>query len=99
MVEMVFFYFKTNRMFLADMSKAGRMSRYSPQTYDAVWAIALALRSAELHWRQMSHQENTLGRFDYSKNDMTLEFMRQMEQLNFLGVSVKTRCFPCLNIP
>lgn len=75
-------------MFLADMSKAGRMSRYAPQTYDAVWAIALALRSAELHWRQIEEEPNTLGRFDYSKNEMTLEFMRQMERLNFLGVSV-----------
>lgn len=76
-------------MFLSDMSKAGRMSRYSPQTYDAVWAIALALRSAELRWRKMSNDPKTLGLFDYSKNEMTLEFMRQMEQLNFLGVSVK----------
>lgn len=63
------------------------MSRYAPQTYDAVWAIALALRGAELGW--LNHSiPSTLDNFDYSRFDMSKEFKRQFEQLEFLGVSV-----------
>lgn len=85
--------YQTNRMFLSELTKVGRISRYASQTYDAVWAIALALRSAEMRWRNaneldLNDKVKTLGNFDYSKNDMTQEFMRQMEQLSFLGVSV-----------
>lgn len=62
-------------------------SRYAPQTYDAVWAIALAMRGAEQQWRNTS-MSSTLDNFDYSRHDMTLEFMHQFNRLKFQGVSV-----------
>lgn len=65
------------------------VSRYVPQTYDAVWAIALALRGAEEQWRNRS-LDMKLDNFDYSRYDMTFEFLQQFNGLNFLGVSVRT---------
>lgn len=70
---------------LLNLSKS--ISRYAPQTYDAVWAIALALRGAEQRWRNHS-LPSKLDNFDYSRYDMTLEFLHQFNGLNFLGVSV-----------
>lgn len=63
------------------------LSRYAPQTYDAVWAIALALRGAEERWQNDSVQAKLDG-FDYTRYDMALEFLHQFSRLNFLGVSV-----------
>ncbi|EDW13069.2 gamma-aminobutyric acid type B receptor subunit 2 [Drosophila mojavensis] len=62
------------------------ISRYAPQTYDAVWAIALALRAAETHWRQNAAQSKLDG-FDYTRSDMAWEFLQQLGKLHFLGVS------------
>ncbi|EDW03446.1 gamma-aminobutyric acid type B receptor subunit 2 [Drosophila grimshawi] len=62
------------------------ISRYAPQTYDAVWAIALALRAAEEHWRQNAAHSKLDG-FDYTRSDMAWEFLQQLGKLHFLGVS------------
>ncbi|XP_032294068.1 gamma-aminobutyric acid type B receptor subunit 2 [Drosophila virilis] len=62
------------------------ISRYAPQTYDAVWAIALALRAAETHWRQNAAKSKLDG-FDYTRSDMAWEFLQQLGKLHFLGVS------------
>lgn len=64
------------------------LSRYAPQTYDAVWAMALALRGAEEKWKNDSTIQSTLDGFDYTRYDMALEFLHQFSRLNFLGVSV-----------
>lgn len=64
------------------------LSRYAPQTYDAVWAIALALRGAEEKWKNVSTVQSKLDGFDYTRYDMALEFLHQFSRLNFLGVSV-----------
>lgn len=69
-------------------SSATIVSRYAPQTYDAVWAIALALRGAEQRWRKDAIQQSKLDRFDYTRSDMASEFLLQMGKLDFLGVSV-----------
>ncbi|XP_067625916.1 gamma-aminobutyric acid type B receptor subunit 2 isoform X1 [Eurosta solidaginis] len=62
------------------------VSNYAPQTYDAVWAIALALRAAENHWHNLGMQSK-LNQFDYVRTDMAKEFLQQMAKLDFLGVS------------
>ncbi|CAG9129165.1 unnamed protein product [Plutella xylostella] len=83
----------TNEMFKQEMSTAGvPMSPYAPQTYDAVWAIALALSRAEQTWRASENQGNDgsklgLGYFDYNRKDMAEEFLSQLGNLSFLGVS------------
>ncbi|XP_068141556.1 gamma-aminobutyric acid type B receptor subunit 2 [Drosophila tropicalis] len=62
------------------------ISQYAPQTYDAVWAIALALRASEEHWRRQEAKSKLDG-FDYTRSDMAWEFLQQLGKLHFLGVS------------
>lgn len=87
-------------MFHREMEAAGvPVSPYAPQTYDAVWAIALALTKSEQLWRTLdiSEQNTTLhkgttrfglGNFDYDRKDMAEEFLNQFANLSFMGVSV-----------
>ncbi|XP_063357880.1 gamma-aminobutyric acid type B receptor subunit 2 [Cydia amplana] len=89
----------TNEMFHREMAAAGvAVSPYAPQTYDAVWAIALTLSKAEQLWRNldMTHYNGTLlkggakmglSHFDYNRKDMAKEFLSQLANLSFLGVS------------
>lgn len=84
----LFIYFQTNEMFANELLlEQVPVSKYAPQTYDAVWAIALALTNAELEW---SAANTTVGHFDYSRRDMATEFLQQLGQLSFLGISVST---------
>ncbi|GLV38312.1 metabotropic GABA-B receptor subtype 3 [Carabus blaptoides fortunei] len=77
---------ETNEMFKSELYAAEvSVSKYAPQTYDAVWAIALALSGAERIWR--SANNITVGHFDYTRRDMATEFLQQLAQLNFLGIS------------
>lgn len=84
-------------MFHREMEAAGvAVSPYAPQTYDAVWAIALALSKAEQLWRSLGDQSNNgtnatrlgLSHFDYDRQDMAKEFLDQLANLSFVGVSV-----------
>jgi gamma-aminobutyric acid type B receptor len=80
-----------NSMFLDEMVALDvpqPLSKYAPQTYDAVWAMALALKGAEESWRKVSKTPPKLDRFDYTRYDMAMEFLKQFSHLNFLGVSV-----------
>ncbi|XP_073949061.1 gamma-aminobutyric acid type B receptor subunit 3, partial [Choristoneura fumiferana] len=89
----------TNEMFHREMAAAGvSVSPFAPQTYDAVWAIALSLSKAEQLWRslEMTHHNGTLlkggamlglSHFDYNRKDMAEEFLNQLANLSFLGVS------------
>lgn len=72
---------------LATLNVSQNLSRYAPQTYDAVWAIALALRGAEERWQNESLPAKLDG-FDYTRSDMAFEFLHQFSRLNFMGVSV-----------
>lgn len=69
------------------------LSKYAAQTYDAMWAIALALRGAELKWQNDTTSQFRLDEFDYTRYDMAVEFLHQFSQMNFLGVSVCKGCF------
>ncbi|KAG6460215.1 hypothetical protein O3G_MSEX011829 [Manduca sexta] len=84
----------TNEMFHREMEAAGvPVSPFAPQTYDAVWVIALALSKAEQQWRKLDFQNTPegsklgLGHFDYDRKDMAEEFLNQLANLSFLGVS------------
>nr|XP_049696592.1 gamma-aminobutyric acid type B receptor subunit 2 [Helicoverpa armigera] len=86
----------TNEMFYREMEAAGvAVSPYAPQTYDAVWAIALALSKAEQLWRSLGNRRSDgtnstrlgLSHFDYDRQDMAKEFLDQLANLSFVGVS------------
>ncbi|XP_055597604.1 gamma-aminobutyric acid type B receptor subunit 2 [Uranotaenia lowii] len=73
---------------LQEMNVTGPVSQYAPQTYDAVWAMALALRGAERTWTQVAHPNRTrLSHYDYTRFDMAKELLRQFDSLMFNGIS------------
>lgn len=103
---------QNNEMFMDELRTKFKihtsyLSMYAPQTYDAVWAIALALRGAQQHFKTSTNLTSNnkggsksssdkssnsnylkLDRFDYTRQDMAYEFLKQLGTLNFLGVSV-----------
>ena len=81
---------QTNQQFLEELERLSLpVTRFAPQTYDAVWAIALALRGAQQKW-EAPEFPTPLHHFDYNRRDMSQEFLSQLGQLNFLGVSVSS---------
>lgn len=76
-----------------NVSQSQPVSRYAPQFYDAIWAMAMSLNGAEVKWKQWKQNNSStiqpqLDHFDYTRYDMALEFFHQFSRLNFLGVSV-----------
>lgn len=70
-------------------------SRFVHTTYDAVWSIALALKSAQQLWKNESlivggqkRKGKRLDSFDYTKRDMARDFVDQFRRLKFQGISV-----------
>lgn len=87
--------FQTNSLFeqeLSSMNISKPFSRFAPETYDAVWSIALALRGAEETWRNDSRQEmKKLELFDYTRKDLAKDFLEQFSRLKFQGISVSRK--------
>ncbi|XP_049282429.1 gamma-aminobutyric acid type B receptor subunit 2 [Anopheles funestus] len=80
----------TNDIFLQklrEMNVTGTVSQFAPQTYDAVWAMALALRGAEKSWSQMVANRVHLADYDYTRYDIAKELLRQFDLLKFNGIS------------
>ncbi|XP_024086461.1 gamma-aminobutyric acid type B receptor subunit 1 isoform X2 [Cimex lectularius] len=61
----------------------GKSGDYIRQTYDAVWAIALTLRSFMLY---MSIED-----FDYNRRDMSRQLSKEMSKTTFNGISGPVR--------
>lgn len=81
---------QTNKQFLEEMELLSLpVTRYAPQTYDAVWAIAMALHGAQQKWETREFP-TPLHHFNYNRGDMSEEFLSQLGQLDFLGVSVSS---------
>jgi gamma-aminobutyric acid type B receptor len=62
-------------------------SRFAPETYDAVWSIALALKGAEESWKLLRNSKK-LNSFDYTRKDLVKDFLSQFSKLKFQGISV-----------
>uniref|UniRef100_A0A182LUW1 G-protein coupled receptors family 3 profile domain-containing protein n=1 Tax=Anopheles culicifacies TaxID=139723 RepID=A0A182LUW1_9DIPT len=80
----------TNDIFLQklrEMNVTGTVSQFAPQTYDAVWAMALALRGAEKSWSQVVANRVHLADYDYTRYDIAKELLRQFDLLKFNGIS------------
>lgn len=96
-----FNHFQTNTLFeqeLATMNVTKPFSRFAPETYDAVWSIALALKGAEELWRNESRlykrrRKKKLELFDYTRKDLATNFLEQFSRLKFQGISVKLQQF------
>lgn len=75
----------TDEMLLLNVSIP--FSKFARQTYDAVFCIVLALTKAEQKWKNES-MDIKLSNFDYTRDDMSMEFLSQLSKIEFLGVSV-----------
>lgn len=92
-------FFQTNELFereLSSMNVTKPFSRFAPETYDAVWSIALALKGAEETWRNESRvgkkrKRKKLDFFDYTRKDLAEDFLEQFGRLKFQGISVSKR--------
>jgi gamma-aminobutyric acid type B receptor len=86
--------FQTNTLFereLSAMNVTKPFSRFAPETYDAVWSIALALRGAVESWRnesRVNRKRKRLSVFNYSRKDLAKDFLEQFHRLKFQGISV-----------
>ncbi|KAJ9598422.1 hypothetical protein L9F63_010897, partial [Diploptera punctata] len=77
----------TNARFLEELEHLSLpVTQFAPQTYDAVWAIALALRGAEHKWNKTA-PHISVHEFNYNRNDMAQEFLAQLSDVNFQGIS------------
>lgn len=77
----------SNELFAERLGGAGAgrpPSRYAPQAYDAVWAMALALTASERAWntRNMSIEQ-----FGYARADMANELAARLASVRFQGIS------------
>lgn len=92
-------FFQTNELFereLSSMNVTKPFSRFAPETYDAVWSIALALKGAEESWRNESglgkkRKRKKLDFFDYTRKDLAEDFLEQFGRLKFQGISVSKK--------
>jgi hypothetical protein len=67
------------------------ITRYTPQTYDAVWTIAMALYEVEKNRKNSGLP--SISSFDYTDDEMAKHLLEEMENLKFLGVSVSACIF------
>lgn len=69
-------------------------SRFAPETYDAVWSMALALKGAEELWQREQKLKGSppkrkkLDAFDYTRQDLAKDLLEQFSRLKFQGISV-----------
>lgn len=62
------------------------VSKYAPQTYDAIWSMALTIRNS-ISCRSSQY----LSRFNYKDSSMLNDFISHMETLSFRGISGSVR--------
>ncbi|XP_071043347.1 uncharacterized protein [Parasteatoda tepidariorum] len=70
-----------------ELDSQNRSTGFVAQAFDAVWAIALALRDSELRWRA-KNSTLVLGNFTYDNHEMALKVVKKLAKLRFMGVSV-----------
>lgn len=75
---------QTKEMFEMEMMKENvTISKYAPQTYDAIWAMALTMRNS-LSCKAIGF----LKSFSYGNVKMVDRFVSEMDSLTFVGISV-----------
>ncbi|XP_076673312.1 gamma-aminobutyric acid type B receptor subunit 3 isoform X2 [Andrena cerasifolii] len=75
----------TSSKFTSELAKRGvTHSKFAAQTYDAVWAMALALERTEI----LLNRDNTsLAQYTHTRKDIASRLLEQLKLLRFIGVS------------
>lgn len=80
------FIFQTNAKFTSELTNRGvKHSKFAGQTYDAVWAMALALAKTEV---LLNRQNKSMAQYTHTRKDLTYRLLKQLKLLHFIGVSV-----------
>ncbi|KAK0083712.1 hypothetical protein PV325_008334 [Microctonus aethiopoides] len=75
----------TSVEFTTELTKRGvTLSRFSAQTYDAVWSMASALSTVEV---LLNQRNTTIAEYSHSRRDIADDLLSALKDLNFLGVS------------
>ncbi|KAK2579529.1 hypothetical protein KPH14_010832 [Odynerus spinipes] len=75
----------TSREFTSELAKRGvTHSKFAAQTYDAVWAMALALANTETILNRMN---KSMAQYAHTRKDLIQHLLEQLKLLHFIGVS------------
>ncbi|KAI4489300.1 hypothetical protein M0804_004798 [Polistes exclamans] len=76
----------TSTEFISELAKRGvASSKFAAQTYDAVWAMALALNKTETELNEMNM---TMAKYTHQNKTYAEYLLEQLKILHFIGVSV-----------
>lgn len=81
------FILQTSAKFSSELDSRGAKtySKFAGQTYDAVWAMALALAKTEV---LLNRQNESMAWYTHPKKDFIYLLLKQLKLLRFIGVSV-----------
>ncbi|XP_051153184.1 uncharacterized protein LOC127276638 isoform X2 [Leptopilina boulardi] len=75
----------TSSEFTAELAKRGvTVSQYAAQTYDAVWAVAVAMNKSEAF---LNKKNVSFSQYSHKRQDLAYYLLGQMKDLHFNGVS------------
>ena len=86
-LRVIFFVFlQTSSEFTSELVKRGvTVSQYAAQTYDAVWAMAVAMSKSEAF---LNKKNVSFAQYTHKRQDLAYYLLGQMKDLHFNGVSV-----------
>ncbi|KAG7213363.1 hypothetical protein KM043_002659 [Ampulex compressa] len=75
----------TSGKFITELAKRGvTHTKFAAQTYDAVWAMALALARTE---ESLNLRNSSMAQYTHVRRDFAQDLLEQLKQLRFIGVS------------
>ncbi|XP_018356155.1 PREDICTED: uncharacterized protein LOC108756663 [Trachymyrmex septentrionalis] len=75
----------TSKKFTSELNNTGVVhSKFAGQTYDAVWAMALALAKTEV---LLNRQNESMAQYAHTRKDLAKLLLEQLKDLRFIGVS------------
>lgn len=80
------FILQTSKKFTSELNNTGvAHTKFAGQTYDAVWAMALALAETEA---LLNRRNESIARYTHTRKDFAVLLLNQLKDLRFIGVSV-----------
>lgn len=87
--SLILFILQTSKKFTSELNNTGvAHSKFAGQTYDAVWAMALALAETEI---LLNRQNESMAQYTHTRRDLAKLLLEQLKDLRFIGVSVSRR--------
>ncbi|KYN06530.1 Gamma-aminobutyric acid type B receptor subunit 2 [Cyphomyrmex costatus] len=75
----------TSKKFTSELNNTGVIhSKYAGQTYDAVWAMALAFAETEV---LLNRRNESMAQYAHTRKDLAKLLLEQLKDLRFIGVS------------